>query len=755
MSMRRPEVFISATSRDLATTRQIVRDALLAIGCHPIVQEHFGPNAQTVRQMLRQRIAQSDAVIHLAGECYGAEPPWEPAKATGPRRSFTQIEYDLARELGKPLYLFVCPEGFPYDPYEREPDDLRALQEEHRQALLAGEQLYEEPPDPAHLALRVRELSTRLELLTQELRETRSLLGRGVAVGLALLTLLAGGVWWVKERSEGQAEVQAAQIADLRREVASLAAKTLAAAPALAPAREVAALARGGGLNGKGDPVIAAQQLVAENRRLSIDELRARIAQAGADTAQRLRLIGQLRSEIDSRRMEFAGQTAALAEVEDSARALQLASLHDLADAQLASIHYGEALGLSSEAEKLTDRTRDPVQWADTQRKIAYLLFLQGSYVKAAERYGPALAEYQRAKGPNDLATLAIRAERATALNALGYYEEAEAEHRAVLALRQQELGAEHPDTLTSQNNLAIVLFPRGKIAEAEAELLAVLAVRARVLGPEDRDTLKSRNNLATVLYAEGKDVEAEAAHREVLAVRARVLGAEHPETLNSRNNLAVALVAQGKDAQAEGELRAAIEISDRVLGAEHPDTLGLRANLALALHGQSRNEEAETEVRTVLTALERVLGAEHPNTLISRNNLAHALDSNGKHAEAEGECRKTLAIRERLLGREHPATLESRHSLANTLAHQGKYGEAEADHRVVLGARERLLGGEHPDTLSSCYSLASALKEQDKVDEAREYARRAAEGARKVLGADHRDTKDYEELWRALQEQR
>ena len=48
-------------------------------------------------------------MIHIAGRCYGAEPCERPAEA--PRRSYTQLEYDLARELGKPVYVFVTDEG--------------------------------------------------------------------------------------------------------------------------------------------------------------------------------------------------------------------------------------------------------------------------------------------------------------------------------------------------------------------------------------------------------------------------------------------------------------------------------------------------------------------------------------------------------------------------------------------------------------------------------------------------------------------
>ena len=96
MPQRRPEIFISATSSDLRSARQIVRDGLLSLGCLPMVQEHFPPDARTVRAMLRARVAECDAVVHLAGECYGAEPALEGAE--GPRRSYTQIEFDLARE---------------------------------------------------------------------------------------------------------------------------------------------------------------------------------------------------------------------------------------------------------------------------------------------------------------------------------------------------------------------------------------------------------------------------------------------------------------------------------------------------------------------------------------------------------------------------------------------------------------------------------------------------------------------------------
>ncbi len=68
-----PKVFISATSADLRSVRGLVRDALLNMGCLPVVQEHFPPDYRDVSGMLRDKIAGCDALIHIAGDYKEAE----------------------------------------------------------------------------------------------------------------------------------------------------------------------------------------------------------------------------------------------------------------------------------------------------------------------------------------------------------------------------------------------------------------------------------------------------------------------------------------------------------------------------------------------------------------------------------------------------------------------------------------------------------------------------------------------------------
>ena len=135
-------VFISATSGDLGSVRQSVKEALLAIDCHPVEQTNFPPDYRTVRDMLEEKIRSCQAVVHIVGDRYGAEPDPHKLPPGTPRRSYTQMEYDLARKLNKKLYVFLCATDFPYDLCDAESADKQALQHAHRDALLADERLH-------------------------------------------------------------------------------------------------------------------------------------------------------------------------------------------------------------------------------------------------------------------------------------------------------------------------------------------------------------------------------------------------------------------------------------------------------------------------------------------------------------------------------------------------------------------------------------------------------------------------------------
>ena len=128
----RAEVFISATTRELGSYREEVKNALLTLGFFR--SSRAISRSLTARlRMLHDLIGRCDAVIHLAGFYYGAEPPQRPPGE--PRRSYTQIEYDVARELGKPLYLFLAAENYESDERPAQSEEEKKLQLAHRHAI--------------------------------------------------------------------------------------------------------------------------------------------------------------------------------------------------------------------------------------------------------------------------------------------------------------------------------------------------------------------------------------------------------------------------------------------------------------------------------------------------------------------------------------------------------------------------------------------------------------------------------------------
>ena len=140
----RPTIFLSGVSHEFGSFRDAVENEIEMKGCFAENQPGFPPDYRTVEQMLRRRLQDSDAVIHIVGFRFGAEPNQRPAEA--PRRSYTQMEFDVAREMQKPLYVFVSTGTSVRD--ESKPDEktedseTTALQLAHREAVQKTNHLY-------------------------------------------------------------------------------------------------------------------------------------------------------------------------------------------------------------------------------------------------------------------------------------------------------------------------------------------------------------------------------------------------------------------------------------------------------------------------------------------------------------------------------------------------------------------------------------------------------------------------------------
>lgn len=131
-------VFISAVSAEFGDARRGVRDTLTTKEVLPIVQDNFPPDHRAVRDILRSAIGKCDAVVCLVGQHYGREPE---QRADGePRRSYTQLEYETAVELEKPVFLFVY-RGDPPESAPLESDEFRRLQLSYLHRLAESDQI--------------------------------------------------------------------------------------------------------------------------------------------------------------------------------------------------------------------------------------------------------------------------------------------------------------------------------------------------------------------------------------------------------------------------------------------------------------------------------------------------------------------------------------------------------------------------------------------------------------------------------------
>jgi len=68
----RPTIFLSGVSSEFASFRDAVEVEVQKKGCFADNQSSFGVDYRTVEEMLRRRISDADAVIHIVGYRFGA-----------------------------------------------------------------------------------------------------------------------------------------------------------------------------------------------------------------------------------------------------------------------------------------------------------------------------------------------------------------------------------------------------------------------------------------------------------------------------------------------------------------------------------------------------------------------------------------------------------------------------------------------------------------------------------------------------------
>jgi tetratricopeptide (TPR) repeat protein/tRNA A-37 threonylcarbamoyl transferase component Bud32 len=192
-----PRVFISATTRDLGSCRMAVRDVLLTLGVHPVLQDHFAPDYRTVADKLRGEIGKCHAVICLVGRVYGQEPSHRTPDQ--PRRSYTQLEYDIAIEEKKPVFVFVATDECPTDAPLDESQELLGLQLEHLKRIVASDRLRMPFRSREHLLDQVRVMRFDAESLAEGVTTRLVVLLTAELTDTAAVREQRGEAAWVRE----------------------------------------------------------------------------------------------------------------------------------------------------------------------------------------------------------------------------------------------------------------------------------------------------------------------------------------------------------------------------------------------------------------------------------------------------------------------------------------------------------------------------------------------------------------------------
>lgn len=118
-------IFISSTFVDLEEYREAARSAILGSRNHANDMIHWAADERAPSSLSADEVCQSDLMMLILAHRYGTIPQDE-------TRSITEIEFDIAKEAGIPVYAFFVDEKFawPGDKFDvKNYDKLRALKE--------------------------------------------------------------------------------------------------------------------------------------------------------------------------------------------------------------------------------------------------------------------------------------------------------------------------------------------------------------------------------------------------------------------------------------------------------------------------------------------------------------------------------------------------------------------------------------------------------------------------------------------------
>jgi len=780
-------IFVSATTRDLGSYRLLASQSLRKRGYVVDDQAVFNLTYLEIAEKLEQRIADCDAVVCLIGFVYGGEPSNRPPDQ--PRRSYTQWEYFLARKLKKPVYLLLANQETAFDPYDREPEELRQLQDHYRaeitgdrdwRSFASADQLRAElaelrfpwegpPPDHKPCNLPMVTLGALFKGRDEFLAGLRARLG--VPDGCAVAIISRQVVHGLGGVGKTRAAVEYAW-----RHAGDYTALLFISAPSPGELRaNLANLVDMLGMKVDGLPVDQQMEEVLHwldthpGWLLIVDNVDTDLAAREVE-----RLLAKLR----------AGHVLITSRIANWSAGVEPLELHVLApDAAVAFLlertpHRGKSADDAARAAVIA-RELDGLALA-LEQAGAYIDKLRLSFAEYLARWEakrPEVLRWHDLRLMQYPASVAITWETTFAqlteperrlLEVLSWLSpepiplflfesapltKAVAEPREALAglaaysLAQFDTTG---DLVRVHRLVQEVSRGRGEKTAPKAGVLGRVRWLVQEISRVRGGATAPRAGLRTALNAvdgaaigDPTDVRtwpvwsALAPHAATVARHADSTGLTTP-TSRLMNQTGVYLTTRCQFQEAEPLYRRALAIKERSYGPDHHEVATALNNLAELLRATNRLAEAEPLYRRALAINERSYGPDHPNVATDLNNLAVLLEATNRLTEAEPLFRRALATNERSYGRDQPTVARALNNLAELLRATNRMAEAEPLYRRALAINERSYGPDHPTVAIVLNNLALLLGDTNRMAEAEPLYRRALAIDERSYGPDH-----------------
>jgi tetratricopeptide (TPR) repeat protein len=785
-------VFISATSADLASYRKAVKDVFLTNRILPVEQTNFPPDFRTVEEMLEATIRDCHAVVILVGFVYGAEPSGQPADR--PRRSYTQMEFDIARRLGKPIYQFLAAEDCVFDARPNESAELQALQLAHRKAIETGNIRWEQFSDCDQLRERIAHIQfdrpvpgqvhplnlpypslgtlfKGREAFLQRIREhllaksrqnnaayatritqPQALCGLG-GVGKTRLAVEYG--WRYDEEYSATLFVVADSPESLRRNLAQLTGPLVLNLPEQNRQEEEVKMAAAIRwlLEHPGWFLILDN---VDNRASvqAVQELLARIPGGHVLITSR---IDNWSKDVEPLELDVLSGEDAKSFLLDRTQVRRRVTVDDDADASVLSRELdGLALALE-QAGAFIERRRCSLgdylkrwkagearvrQWFD-QELMHYPRSVAITYDTTMREVGAvaaALFHLLSWYAPDPLPEGVLEnpeAERIltemTAAAGLSAVEVVPEEALADLSAFSmvKKVDVQGVPCVSQHRLVQEVTQTQMPAAERNASLLGAVRL-LNEFAPTDAYRFETWREWRLIV-----------SHAEALWLKVKDMDRNQWDPLLMKG-LAHYYLGQGRYREAIPIQKLLLEVYEERLGSVSGKVFEAKNDLALLLNSVGEYAEAQRLYREALAGWKSIDASEYEfGYAESLHNLGFSLMCSGQLEESESTLRNALKLFQEKSGEYHWRTLMTEYSLARALRAKG---ETENAVQMLLANLEKkanhLPGGEnHPDTLDSMMSLARIMLEQGKLSEAEGLAKRAIAGGEQSLGKDDSKT--------------